>query len=181
MKHHLRYSGIIHLVLAGAAGLLLSGCMGTITPKAITPDRVAVARQHTGSVTVKAAVLQHHSKTEETILPPETLAEGIRNAIRDAGLFSSVKNGGADFVLDVRITGAESHGGFTVGHKLRSTWQVVRTSDQKVVFTDFVEAEGEASVGDALNGFKRVRIAAERVTKNLIEEGVARLGRANLE
>ena len=154
--------------------------MGTIQPAAITPTGLNVQIRHTGSVKVQTSVLEHSVGEEETILDPQTLAAAITKSIEDTRVFAVVKQGSTDYLLEVRITGAEGHTGFTVGMKLRSVWRLTRLSDNKIVFTDFVEASKEATLGEAVNGFKRIRIASERATKELVKAGIESLGKAEL-
>lgn len=167
------------LVLVGLT--CLCGCMGTIQPESITPLELNVLNRHTGSVKIQTSVLENNVKGEQTILAPETLEKSIAQAIAETKLFSAVEQGNADYLLDVKVTGINGHAGFTCDFTIRSIWRLTLLSDNKVVYTDFVGAEGEATLSDATNGYKRIRIALEHTTKKLVKTGIENLGKAELQ
>jgi len=179
-----QFNGLARMFLAISCALL-SGCatMEPIKAAAIVPPVVGVQKKHTGSVQVKATAFERDAQGTNPVLSASVFAEALKQGIVESGVFSAVKDNNADFLLEVKVVEIQCSGAKDLTADLvsniRASWQLTRLSDRKVMFSTFIDAEGETEVFALYT--TRARVVAELATKNLIKKGIESLGRSALE
>jgi hypothetical protein len=92
-----------------------------------------------------------------------------------------IKEGGSDYRLDVTLVKLISPGG---GLKMTATavaeWRLSEVVSGKVVSEEYIATPFTATVGDALIGADRYRLASEGAGRENIKEGIRRLSELQL-
>jgi hypothetical protein len=100
----------------------------------------------------------------------------IEQSLRKAKLFEDVKaSGGSDYQLRVTVTSVGNFWGLDARVAVNTTWEVIDLQRQAPVWKDVVLSEFTATIGDALGGAKRVKLAYEGVLKDNIRKGINQL------
>lgn len=172
---------LVTLCVCAAASLLLtSGCTSPAQSRSMTPTGFKVAHQHPISVMVHT---EGGAKTMSRM--PAISASDFRDAlvaaINESRVFSSIRNQPpADYRLVVSVVTTKGHGAATVHITQSTRWQFTRLSDNSVLFNEFVSAESKATMGEAIVGVTRARMALERAGQECIKLGLTKLSELDL-
>jgi hypothetical protein len=128
-----------------ASLLLAMGCQTTsadLTPRDLARSSGIVWR---GTVSVQAAVLPKNANDEGRIaawVDRDKFHQALSTAITEAGVFSGVARGDAEYVLDVwaYLTAREGLQ-VTPVYEMDAVWRLTRASDGRVLACDYTHAE----------------------------------------
>jgi hypothetical protein len=105
-------------------------------------------------------------------------ARAILQAVTESGIFAKADLAdGGDYRLDVQIARLQQPmfgGSFTV--VLETTWRLSKQSDHSVVWEKPVTSSFTATMGDALVGVTRLRLATEGAARNNITDAITQIG-----
>ena len=181
MKAKTKSYQLVATILCGAALLFFAaGCTSPAQSKAMTPVGFKVARRHPVSVMVRA------EGGAETLsgMPAISAAnfrEALVAAINESRVFSSVsEQPPADYRLSVGVVSTKCSGAATVQIAESTRWQLTRLSDNSILFNEFVTSNGKATMGDAIVGVTRARMALERAGQENIKQGLTKLSELDL-
>jgi hypothetical protein len=160
--------------------LVLSGCAGPttvadLTPNAMPPD-VALQKM-SGSITVRTIVPTHTTKPTyvgmdvDDWIDSKKLKQAIESAIAQNQVFSEVKPGDADYLLEVWVDKVQnvldiSGEGFVFN--FTSVWRLTRQNDGKVVVCEFVKGHAGAHAW----GSRAYPPAISAATRGMIQKGL---------
>jgi hypothetical protein len=63
---------------------------------------------------------------------------------------------------------------------MAARWGLTRTRDNQAALNEFIESSAKTTVGDAVVGMTRVRVAIEKAGRENIKSGLARLAELDL-
>jgi hypothetical protein len=163
MQTIMKVTMILTLMAAGG------GCsFSKPTPDKLVPAiKVANNQRMEGSVNVQAVVF-------ESILSywieNGTLRVALEKAITKNGLFSEIKQGNADYVLDVWVEKREGVGFMFDDHRvdITSIWRLTKIKDGKVLVCDYAYGHS-TSYAVGIHGN---RLAMEAATREMIQNGL---------
>lgn len=166
---------LLMLVTAALFAVSGGGCT-SLNPDHFLPDSIVPAandRRIDGSVNVQAHA-PSISKSRVLYFESGMLRAAVEKAIAQKSLFQRVKQGDADFVLDVWVTDAAREikitgEGYVID--VTSIWRLTRTRDGKVIVCDFANGHG---VSRAV-GTNAHMAALEASTRDLIQKGLSAL------
>jgi hypothetical protein len=165
---------------AASSLLLLSGCASPMQSKALIPVGFKVPRQYSASVIVHVEGGAKKSEGGNLEISVPLFREALAAAIIECQTFSSVREQPpADYHLSVSLVRTKNKA-FTSNETLSARWQLTRLSDNSVRLNEFVTTSGKATLGDAVVGATRMRIALERAGQENIKQGLTKLSELNL-
>lgn len=110
------------------------------------------------------------------------LKAAIESSITQSALFKSVlQEKGGDYELTVTVTQLSKPlfgASFTV--TMEAGWVLVRASDKSIVLRQVVKSQHTATMGDALVGVERLRLAVEGAARSNIAQGMQAIAVLNL-
>jgi hypothetical protein len=155
--------------------LLLVGCASPVKPQAMVPATFDVQNRHNSAVQLMV------EGGQEDKIPDAAFLQALTDAIQRSGVFSAVVPSGGDYKLVVVILALEGpQAGFSFTVKLATNWKLTRLATQEVVWQDAIAKTYNATMGRALFGATRARIATEGAAQENIKEGIDRLSRVKL-
>ena len=165
-----------------ALPLLLCAACTTVESVNLVPSRVAVARQHAGTLHVEAQGTDRSWGVGPRRVSAEDLAQAVTAAVLESELFAAVGPlAGADWRLSVSIaelTDPEAGLDMEVVATLR--WRLTDATGTTVRWEAPITTEAIARPDDALDFGDRERIATERALAENLRQGIERLGELEL-
>jgi len=162
------------LIVAAVTTLIASAMVGCASPAqraAMESGAVMPARLSIGSnVRVSVSGGQDTSAVGAPAIADADLKAAIEASILKASLFESVRQDFADFDLVARIIEVQRPvAGFSFTVTLEIAWQLVRASDQKILFRKSIRSEHTTGALESFAGVTRLRMAIEGAAKKNIE------------
>jgi len=174
--------------------LALGGCVSAPTYKDLVPQSIppATSQRLGGTVDAQSMIIPRYVEGGQALpsgrltllldgfVTNDMLKPALGEAVTKSNLFAGVNQGNADYVLDVWVENMKNHtptmgmGEYTADAV--SIWRLMRTSDGKVLFCDFVNGHGLITSGMA--PLRRSLFAALR---NMVENGIAALSDRSTE
>src|SRR5206468_11492572 len=111
----------------------------------------------------------------QTLIGSDDLAAALERAIMQNGIFTTVvRSSNADYKLYVEAKATAPGAGFNMTVRVGGTWRLADLRTGQVVFDEFVNASDHKTVGEALVGTTRLRLATEAATQAFIRDGLQR-------
>jgi hypothetical protein len=159
---------------------LSAGCASPATGKAMTASELRLPKHNPSTVFVHVAGGQ---ETEAVINMPKISSDAFREAlvatIEGSRLFARVlPQAPADYRLEISIVEAKQKGALTTDTTMTARWKLIRSSDGKGVFNEFIESSGESNftIGPA-----RIRHSLESAGRENIKLGLTKLSELDLQ
>lgn len=179
MKLHPRSS--LALFIASCA-LLLGGCATGSQSAAMVATVTTPLNKSPRSVNVTVTGGSETSSLGASKISNADFASAIETSIAKSGLFAKIAGrDAADYALSVQIVRLDQPffgASFTV--TIETTWRLVRRADGGVVWEKAVVTPYTATMGDALVGSTRLRLANEGAARANIESAIKQLGTLQL-
>jgi hypothetical protein len=165
------------LLLCGCAALL-GGCAASMTHENMVPPTIATAKKHAATVSLDA----RGGSDEGLKISNNTLKQALAESITKSQVFSKVVEGsGGRYLLTVSMSNLEQPmfgASFTV--KMEAGWTLRRADTGAAVWQESIKSEHTATMGDAMVGVTRLRMATEGAARNNIANGLAKISQLNL-
>lgn len=179
-SHHVRKPFQIISILSALA--ILGGCATGATVEGMTTTDYNAPTKHAKSVSVKVGGGQQTSALGKSQISDEDFTAALVASINKSKAFSTVVQGKAgDYELSVGILGMDqpSFGAsFTV--KMEAGWTLKNSATGAVVWQKVIKSEHTATMGDAMVGATRLRMANEGAARNNIKQGLTEISRLSL-
>ncbi|HUR58055.1 MAG TPA: hypothetical protein VM029_10130 [Opitutaceae bacterium] len=167
-------------VIAGLVGsaLFLGGCATASQSAAMVAKPPTAVTKHPESLSVTVTGGSETSAMTASKISDADFAEAIKASVTQSGLFAKVAASDAsDYHLDVQIVrlvqpmfGAS----FTV--TMETSWFLRRRSDLNIVWQKGITSNFTATMGDAVVGVTRLRLANEGAARANIQDAITQLG-----
>ena len=112
----------------------------------------------------------------------EELTKAIKETLVKTNLFSKVvDDNSANYSLEVVIFNVgELPGGFDMHVTLITNWQVIKIGVSNPFWQEIISSSYTTTVGDAINGFTRIKLALEGAARENIKKGIEKLSNLDL-
>lgn len=156
---------LVVVVCTAVMALILGGCASPANRVAMEAGTVARAQAPKGS-----SIQVNVSGAGSPAIADSDLKAAIETSLIKAALFSSVNQTPAEFSLSARIIEVQIPPvGYSFTVTLEIAWQLVRASDQKVLFRKSIRSEHTTGALESFAGVTRKRMAIEGAAKKNIE------------
>lgn len=167
--------------LAGAA-LLFGGCASPSQSANMVAVPEVTVTKHAESVFVQVTGGSDTSSMGASKISNADFAEAIKASITQSGLFAKLAAmDQADYQIEASIVRLDQPifgASFTVN--IETNWRLVHRSDSKVVWQKAVVTSYTATMGDAMVGVTRLRLANEGAARKNIQEAIAQMSALTL-
>lgn len=168
------------LALLLAVFPLLFGC-ASLNVNNMVSDNAARGIKHpaTTALTVSGGSpgVQWFSGT----ITPKQFEDAVRMSLQKAPLFADLAaSDTAAYLLNVKLTYAGSHPGFSMTAWVNADWTLVERTSGRTAWQATIKGEGRATAGEAFSGAKRQFMALERSAKSNIDQALLQLGELQL-
>ncbi len=164
------------------AVLGLAACASPASREAMSAASVTVTKKHPYSVSVTTQGGNETSAMTSSSVSNEDLKSAIETSIVESKLFKSVVQGkNGDYQLTVTVIQLSKPmfgASFTVD--MEAGWALTKVSDNTVVMRKVIKSSHTATMGDALVGVTRLRLAVEGAARNGIVQGLQAISELNL-
>jgi DNA-binding protein Fis len=149
-----------------ASIVLFSGCAPMASKEGSIAHNIPNLTTHQNSLTVSA-----HSGNDN--ITDEDLTKAIEQSIVENSLFTKVINGnGSDYLLEVAIVSMEKpYLGLDFTVNMEATWSL-KDQANKIIMRKSIQSSHTATIGDALIGQIRLRLAMEGAIRENIRLGL---------
>jgi hypothetical protein len=182
MKHSRHFGSASRLLALCACVAVLGGCASAITSEALVPASISTAKKHPGTVSVAVDGGKETDSMGKPQVSNDAMRQALAEAITKSQTFSKVIEGsGGRYVLTVSMFNLDqpSFGAaFTV--KMEAGWTLKRADTGATVWQESIKSEHTATMGDAMAGMTRLRLATEGAARNNIANGLAKISQLNL-
>jgi hypothetical protein len=179
MHKILQRSAIIVLSLSV---LNLAGCATPANRDNMAVPAASVSKHYPYSVAVDAKGGSETGAMDSSNISNADFKAAIEQSIVQTSLFKNVvqgKNGDYDLTVSVTQISKPMFGAsFTVD--LETAWSLVKTSDKSYVLRKVIKSSHTATMGDALVGATRLRLAVEGAARDNIAQGLKAIADLNL-
>lgn len=172
------------VTFAMLAAIFGSGCASPALPRDMQTHSIVIEQRQPFTITVQAEGGRRTGRfLSASEISNDALAEAVRKSISESGLFREVvPSGKADYQLDVGIESMSAPGAaFNMTVTLTVGWRLTQVATRKLVFVSETTESYTATVGDALMGIKRLRLAEEGAARKNIQVGLQRISQLNLK
>jgi hypothetical protein len=182
MKTTNSYFSVFAFAAAVAFGLTLSGCATATQTAAMVPKTEWHVRKNPQSVAIHVGGGSATSSMGASQIANEDFARAIQQAVIESGVFAKADIANpSDYRLDVQIARLQQPlFGASFNVVLETTWRLAKQSDQSVVWEKSVTSNFTATMGDALAGVTRLRLATEGAVRNNISDAITQIGALTL-
>jgi hypothetical protein len=171
-------------ILVSTIGLILSlhGCASPATREAMTPQGITVSKHFPHSLSVHTSGGSSTGAMDSSNVSDADLKAAIEQAVAQSNLFKSIVQGTeGDFELSVRIISlSKPIFGATFTVDLETAWLLTKGSERSVVMRKSVKSTGIATMGEALAGVTRLRLAVEAAARDSISQGLKAIAQLDL-
>ncbi|MCL4456713.1 MAG: hypothetical protein M1147_05660 [Nitrospirae bacterium] len=170
------------LLLLCSVVAFLAGCATPAKHEGMIPTALEVAGKHSKTVSVSVQGGQETTWMSSSKISNEAFTEALVGAITKSGVFSSVIQGkDADYLLTVALFNLEQPVfGLSYTVKMVSDWTLQRADNKAVVWQESIKSEYTATLGDAIVGVTRLRLATEGAARDNIARGLAKISQLKL-
>jgi len=180
LAHSLNRHGIFIATISLA--LVLTGCASPASREAMTPQVLAVSKQHPYSLHVQTSCGSETGAMDSSNISDADLKAAIEDAITQSKIFTSIVQGsGGDYELSVRVVSlSKPTFGATFTVDMETAWSLTKTVGRSVVMRNSVKSSGKATMGEAFAGVTRLRMAVENAARENISQGLKAIAELNL-
>jgi hypothetical protein len=159
---------------------LLAACASAKSVNMV-PTGIVVDKQLAGSVQLFASGTPKRLGIGAARVSGAQLAEALRAAVFEAGLFQSVVEERADYRLEVRVDELSSPpAGLDMRVDATLFWSLKSHGGERTVFEAPIKTGYTAGPDDAFDVKERERFAIERALQENLREGISRLAQLDL-
>ncbi len=168
----------------------ITGCTYPAQSINMIPNDFEVKNNHPNSVTIQVNGGEESRLLGHTLIDKGCMArisdeefqKAIEEAVNKSKVFAKIMTGSeSEYILKVTIINlAFDSSGLNIEAYLIAQWELSDVSSKKVLWKDFIMTDYKATVGDTLNGIKRVEIANEGAARLNIQKGIHELSLLNL-
>ena len=160
--------------------LSFAGC-GSLNVKNMVTDHTSSGVQHSATVAVSAEGGSSGVQWFSGTISPEAFGDAVKMSLEKSDLFKGLGDKTtADYLLNIVLTYAGSHPGFTMHAWVTAKWDLIERASGESAWSAEIKGDGSASVGDALSGAARQFIALERGAKANIENALSQIEKLHL-
>jgi hypothetical protein len=163
------------------SAMLFMGCASPVTKDGIMPTSFNIVNRSPKVVVVTARGGEKTSLEKLSRADDELLQEVIIESIKKSGLFSmAIKSGTADYKLDavmLVVIQPSIIGPYALKGRVRMLWKLTRVQDGEPVFQDVIDTEHSTTIGEAFNGYTRLRKATEGAIRKNIQQAIERISK----
>jgi hypothetical protein len=164
-----------------ASACLLTGCATGAKPEAMVAEKVAVAHQSNGDVSIMVSGGKATSSAGASQISDDAFAQALRDSITKSGLFRAVSASGGRYKLTAFIGKVDQPMmGFSLTVNMEVSYTLVDTESNKTVWSKNIPSAYTAKVSDAFAGVERLRLANEGAAKANIQQAITEMGALQL-
>ena len=163
--------------------ILLNGCAATPAKmENMLPSKVTIIEHHPYGVITKITGGQKTTLMSQSKISNEQFQKALVEAIKNNNVFSRVTTiNGADYLLEVDISDLwQPKAGFNMSVTLTAYWKITNLDSSQEIWEDTIVSEYTATMRDALEGGKRLRLATEGAARRNIKKGIEKISTLNL-
>jgi len=161
--------------------LLMTGCATPIKPAAMIPVSFVVQNKHDTSVQLRVEGGQDTDPMGTYQISGPNFQQAVADAIRTSGVFSHLKESGADYNLTISIISVNQPAfGMNAIVNMATQWKLTRIATSEIVSQELIIRSSVAGMGKAIIGSTRCRIATQGAAQENIKEGILRLSQLKL-
>jgi len=169
------------IVLVCCSALVAGGCAFPAQAPAIVPAASARLSVDAPTVNIRAVGGEATRLWGYPKLSNTAMAEAVSLAVAQAGLFLPLVDRVADYQLEVVLVRLDQKfWGVPTRVGLHVSWSLAKTRDLDRVWGDEISTSHTASVGTALIGTKRSRLATEAAARENIRQAIDRMSALDL-
>ena len=158
-----------------------SGCASLKVENMVT-DRTSLGVQHSATVALNAEGGSPGVQWFSGTISAKAFGDAVKMSLEKSALFKGlVDEATADYELNVVLTYAGSHPGFTMHAWVTAKWDLVERASGENAWSAEIKGDGSASVGEAFSGAARQYMALERGAKANIEDALSQMGKLRLK
>jgi len=162
------------LVMTSLAVLNLAGCASPASHEGMTPQNLTISKKHPSSVSVETKGGSETGAMDSSNISNADFKAAIESSIVKSSLFKNVLQGkNGDYELTVSVTDMSKPlfgASFTV--EMETAWSLVKKSDNSIAMRKVIKTAHTATMGDALVGAIRLRLAVEGAARENIAQGL---------
>lgn len=177
MQFSLNRSSSLAIVVLGFIAFA-SGCAAPIAREAIVPGSFETKIKHSQSVSAEVT----GAEAAGSRVSDDVFTEALIESITKSQVFSRAIKGkkGGEYQLDVTVIKVERPMMATnVTIKMEAGWTLRRADTGAVVWQESIRSSHTATMGDALVGATRWRLAEEGTVRNNIKTGLDKISTLN--
>ncbi len=173
----------VFIILLVSVVIILSGCASPISKNAVVVHSIPAMQQHQKTVTIKTQGGSETSLVDISNISDIVFEKAIEDSIMESGLFTQVIHGDdSDCLLNVSIINVTKPvfgSSFTI--KIETGWSLSDPNNKKIFMRESITSSYTATMGHALYGPKRFRLAVEGAIRKNIRLGLMAISRLQLE
>ena len=181
MVHNSTVSMALLIILVSAIGGL-SGCATPAATKAMVTDSISVLQKHPYTVSVRTQGGAETGVMDYSNISNDNFAKAIEESIIKSGIFTKViQTQDSNYSLNVTIINFSKPlfgASFTV--EMETAWSLVNTVSKDIVMRESIKSSYTATMGDALIGATRIRLALEGSARENIRLGLLAISKLQL-
>lgn len=165
----------ILIILLGAISFaLLGGCASPVTRDAVIVDDVTVVNQHQAAVSVATRGGSETSALGSSSISDAEFAKAIEESVLKNEVFTRVVTAeNAEYLLNVTIVEMSKPSiGFNFTVRMEAAWSLVNAETKEIKLRKSIRSEYTATMGEAVVGVTRLRLAVEGAVKENIRSGL---------
>lgn len=170
------------IMLVSAIGGL-SGCASPAAAKAMVPNSIPILQRHPYTVSVRTQGGSETSAMEISNISNDDFAKAIEESIIKSGLFTQViQTQDSNYLLNVTIIDiSKPWFGLNSTVSMEAAWSLVNTVSKDIVMRESIKSSYTATIGDALIGVTRLRLALEGSARENIRSGLIAISKLQLK
>jgi hypothetical protein len=148
----------------------------------MVPATIGIHKKFNKTVNLAVSGGRETSQMGASQVANKDLASALQASIEKCGLFSRViSSGNADYRLDVRLVQLhQPFMGFNMTVEAEIEWRVRELQSDKLVWEKIISSHYTATVGDALAGMTRAKLANEGAIRESIKAGLEQISGLSL-
>ena len=166
----------------GAVALLLGGCATASNSAAMIAPVTAKVTKHPEALSVNVTGGSETSAMWKSMVSDADFAEAIKASVTQSGLFAKIAVGdAADYQLEVQIVRlVQPNFGASFTVTIETSWFLKNRRAQKVIWQKSITTSYTASMGDAIIGATRLRLANEGAARSNIQDAINQMSALTL-
>lgn len=164
------------------AALAVTACASPASREGMTPQGVTANTHHPYTLQVRTGGGADTGAMDSSNVSDADLKAAIEAAVVQSQLFKTIVQGSdGDYELSVRVTSLSKPtfgGTFTV--QMEAAWSLTKVVDRSVAMRKSIKSAGVATMGEALAGVTRLRLAVEAAARDNIRQGIGAIAELNL-
>jgi len=168
------------MILGGVA--TLGGCSTGATREGMTTMDYTAPTKHAKTISVKVGGGQETNPVGGSLISDEEFTAALVDSINHSKVFSQVILGkSGDYELGVVMINLEKPiFGASFKVKIEAGWTLKNSATGQIVWQKVIRSEHTATMGDAVVGATRMRLANEGAARNNIKQGLMDISQLKL-